>query len=102
MATILLAQLLHQTNTILPPGYSSDAHSLPDLIASAIDFVEAQDQRQWVVWACGECGVGGSVYCLQKYSFFSGFAVVRCSTFIYSIVALLESSALADFYTLIF
>ncbi len=46
MATILLAQLLHQTNTILPPGYSSDAHSLPDLIASAIDFVEAQDQRQ--------------------------------------------------------
>ncbi len=46
MATILLAQLLHKTNTILPPGYSSDAHSLPDLIASAIDFVEAQDQRQ--------------------------------------------------------
>lgn len=46
MATILMAQLLHLTNIILPPGYSSDAHSLPDLIASALDFQDLQDKRK--------------------------------------------------------
>ena len=47
MATILLAQLLHMTNTILPPGYFSDAHVLPELIASAMAFGagEQRDER---------------------------------------------------------
>ena len=45
MATILLAQLLHMTNTILPPGYFSDAHVLPELIAAAMAFGEQQDER---------------------------------------------------------
>ena len=58
MATILLAQLLHMTNTILPPGYFSDAHVLPDLIASAMAFGpgEQQDERMlvshvWYLWS---------------------------------------------------
>lgn len=46
MATILMAELLHLTNIILPPGYSSDAHCLPDLIASAMDFNDLMDQRK--------------------------------------------------------
>lgn len=51
MATILLAQLLHMTNTILPPGYFNDAHVLPELIASAMAFGtgEQQDERMLVL-----------------------------------------------------
>ena len=46
MATILMGELLHLTNVILPPGYSSNAHCLPDLIASALDFQDIHDQRK--------------------------------------------------------
>jgi hypothetical protein len=46
MATILMAELLHLTNILLPPGYSSNAHCLPDLISSALDFHDPADRRK--------------------------------------------------------
>ena len=46
MATILLAQLLHMTNTILPPGYFSDAHVLRQLIASAMAFGAGEQRNE--------------------------------------------------------
>lgn len=46
MAAILMAELLHLTNIILPPGYSSEAHCLPDLISSALNFHDLHHQRK--------------------------------------------------------
>ncbi|CAI8054557.1 Rapamycin-insensitive companion of mTOR [Geodia barretti] len=38
MTTILMGQLLHMANSILPSEFSSDTHCLTELISSAMDF----------------------------------------------------------------
>ena len=45
MAAILMAQLLHLANTILPAEYSSDSHYLPTLIASAMAFDTHEERK---------------------------------------------------------
>jgi len=45
MATILMGQLLHLANTILPPEFSADSHGLHDLIVSAMAF-DTQVERK--------------------------------------------------------
>ncbi|KAL5486702.1 hypothetical protein EMCRGX_G019218 [Ephydatia muelleri] len=41
---ILLGELLHFANTMLPPRYSSGSHCLPELISSAVSF-ETHEER---------------------------------------------------------
>ena len=49
MASILLGQLLHLTNVILPSSYLNDAHCLPKLVGFALDFETlAGMERMWV------------------------------------------------------
>jgi len=60
MASILLGQLLHLTNVILPSNYFNNAHCLPKLMSFALDFETLAGMERMCV--CGRSYGRGFYY----------------------------------------